>query len=139
MPKAAPRSRAPFREPAEKGDIKAVIDGFDKQFAAYQIADKTERQAAVGEVRTAIEEKPAMVCQLCSGRQPDQGQEADVVRGSICRPVAHRRPCKTVHQIVAEAGFLREARLVAVHPGSLAMVVATLGTGQDEQIIDACW
>ena len=70
-----------------------------------------------------------------------KGMEADVVRGAILKTGVRidGRDTKTVRQIVAEAGFLPRA-----HGSSLftrgetqAMVVATLGTGQDEQIIDA--
>ncbi|MEC8110811.1 MAG: polyribonucleotide nucleotidyltransferase, partial [Pseudomonadota bacterium] len=70
-----------------------------------------------------------------------KAKEADVVRGSILETGQRidGRDTKTVRQIVAEAGFLPRA-----HGSSLftrgetqAMVVATLGTGQDEQIIDA--
>ena len=64
-----------------------------------------------------------------------------MVRGAILKTGVRidGRDTKTVRQIVAEAGFLPRA-----HGSSLftrgetqAMVVATLGTGQDEQIIDA--
>jgi polyribonucleotide nucleotidyltransferase len=70
-----------------------------------------------------------------------KGMEADVVRVAILKTGVRidGRDTKTVRQIVAEAGFLPRA-----HGSSLftrgetqAMVVATLGTGQDEQIIDA--
>ncbi len=67
--------------------------------------------------------------------------EADVVRNAIL-DTGHRidgRDTKTVRPIVAEVGILPRA-----HGSSLftrgetqALVVATLGTGQDEQIIDA--
>ena len=39
-------------EPAEIADINKVLKGFAKGFeAAYKIADKTDRQAALNEVR----------------------------------------------------------------------------------------
>jgi polyribonucleotide nucleotidyltransferase len=67
--------------------------------------------------------------------------EADIVRGSILKTKKRidGRDTKTVRPIVAEVGTLPRA-----HGSSLftrgetqALVVATLGTGQDEQIIDA--
>ena len=70
-----------------------------------------------------------------------KGMEADIVRGAILKTGVRidGRDTKTVRQIVSEAGFLPRA-----HGSSLftrgetqAMVIATLGTGQDEQIIDA--
>ena len=40
-------------EPAEKKDIEKILKGFEKAFtAAYKIADKTERQAALAVART---------------------------------------------------------------------------------------
>ena len=138
----AKEPRALPEEPAEAGEIKAVIDGFSDQFvAAYQIADKTERQAALGEVRAAAKEKLGEDYDGVLVGSLIKAKEADVVRGSILETGQRidGRDTKTVRQIVAEAGFLPRA-----HGSSLftrgetqAMVVATLGTGQDEQIIDA--
>ena len=138
----AKEPRALPEEPAEIADINKVLKGFAKGFeTAYKIADKTDRQAALNEVRA--EAKAAI------GDEYDavlvggliKGMEADVVRGAILKTGVRidGRDTKTVRQIVAEAGFLPRA-----HGSSLftrgetqAMVVATLGTGQDEQIIDA--
>ena len=129
-------------EPAEKKAIEKILKGFEKAFvAAYKIADKTERQAALAVVRSDAKE--------AIGEDYDgvlvggliKGLEADVVRGAILKTGVRidGRDTKTVRQIVAEAGFLPRA-----HGSSLftrgetqAMVVATLGTGQDEQIVDA--
>ena len=138
----AKEPRALPEEPAEIADINKVLKGFAKGFeAAYKIADKTDRQAALNEVRA--EAKAAIGddydAVLVGGLI--KGMEADVVRGAILKTGVRidGRDTKTVRQIVAEAGFLPRA-----HGSSLftrgetqAMVVATLGTGQDEQIIDA--
>ncbi|MDA9194394.1 polyribonucleotide nucleotidyltransferase [Alphaproteobacteria bacterium] len=138
----AKEPRALPEEPAEIVDINKSLKGFAKGFeAAYKIADKTDRQAALNEVRAkakaAIGDDYDAV--LVSGLI--KGMEADVVRGAILKTGVRidGRDTKTVRQIVAEAGFLPRA-----HGSSLftrgetqAMVVATLGTGQDEQIIDA--
>jgi len=129
-------------EPAEKKAIEKTLKGFEKAFtAAYKIADKTERQAALAvarnEAKDAIGDDHDAV--LVGGLIKDL--EANVVRGAILKTGVRidGRDTKTVRQIVAEAGFLPRA-----HGSSLftrgetqAMVVATLGTGQDEQIIDA--
>jgi polyribonucleotide nucleotidyltransferase len=54
----AKEPRALPEEPTDAPKIQKVIDGFDKKFAAaYQIADKTERQTALGEVRTGDQGK----------------------------------------------------------------------------------
>ena len=138
----AKEPRALPEEPAEIADLNKVLEGFAKGFeAAYKIADKTDRQGALNEVRA--EAKAAIGddydAVLVSGLI--KGMEADVVRGAILKTGVRidGRDTKTVRQIVAEAGFLPRA-----HGSSLftrgetqAMVVATLGTGQDEQIIDA--
>ena len=138
----AKEPRALPEEPSETGEIKAIVDGFDNQFAAsYKLADKTERQAALGEVRTAVKEKLGEDYDQVLVGSLIKSKEADIVRGSILKTGQRidGRDTKTVRQIVSEAGFLPRA-----HGSSLftrgetqAMVVATLGTGQDEQIIDA--
>ena len=138
----AKEPRALPEEPAEIADINKVLKGFAKGFeAAYKIADKIDRQAALNEVRAkakaAIGDDYDAV--LVGGLI--KGMEANVVRVAILKTGVRidGRDTKTVRQIVAEAGFLPRA-----HGSSLftrgetqAMVVATLGTGQDEQIIDA--
>ena len=129
-------------EPAEMDDINKVLKSFSKGFkAAYKIADKSKRQTALNEVRS--EAKAAVGDEydpvLVGGLVKDM--EADIVRGAILKTGVRidGRDTKTVRKIVSEAGFLPRA-----HGSSLftrgetqAMVVATLGTGQDEQIIDA--
>ena len=129
-------------EPAEINDINKVLKNFSKGFkSAYKIADKSKRQTALNEVRS--EAKAAVGDEydtvLVSGLIKDM--EADIVRGAILKTGVRidGRDTKTVRTIVSEAGFLPRA-----HGSSLftrgetqAMVVATLGTGQDEQIIDA--
>jgi polyribonucleotide nucleotidyltransferase len=137
----AKEPRALPEEPAEVGDIAKVLDGFTKKFeAAYKIADKTERQAAVGDVREAVKQKLGDDYDgvLVGGLIKEK--EADVVRGAILKTGSRidGRDTKTVRQIVAEAGFLPRAHGSALFTRgeTQAMVVATLGTGQDEQIID---
>ena len=129
-------------EPAEIDDINKMLKSYSKGFkAAYKIADKSKRQTALNEVRSEAkaavgdEYDPVLVGSLV------KGMEADIVRGAILKTGVRidGRDTKTVRQIVSEAGFLPRA-----HGSSLftrgetqAMVIATLGTGQDEQIIDA--
>ena len=129
-------------EPAEIDDINKMLKSYSKGFkAAYKIADKSKRQTALNEVRSEAkaavgdEYDPVLVGSLV------KDMEADIVRGAILKTGVRidGRDTKTVRQIVSEAGFLPRA-----HGSSLftrgetqAMVIATLGTGQDEQIIDA--
>ena len=129
-------------EPAEKKAIEKILKGFEKAFvAAYKIADKTERQAALAVARSDAKEAIGDDYDGVLVGGLIKGLEADVVRGAILKTGVRidGRDTKTVRQIVAEAGFLPRA-----HGSSLftrgetqAMVVATLGTGQDEQIVDA--
>ena len=67
--------------------------------------------------------------------------EKDIVRGAIIRgePRIDGRDTKTVRPIVAEVGLLPRTHGSALFTRgeTQAIVVATLGTGQDEQIIDA--
>ena len=138
----AKEPRALPEEPAEKPEIQAVLAGFTDQFeAAYKIADKTERQAALAEVRSAAKEKLGDEHDAVLVGGLVKSLEADVVRGAILKTGTRidGRDTKTVRQIVAEAGFLPRAHGSALFTRgeTQAMVVATLGTGQDEQIIDA--
>ncbi|MBV8776146.1 MAG: polyribonucleotide nucleotidyltransferase [Alphaproteobacteria bacterium] len=67
--------------------------------------------------------------------------EKEIVRGSIIRgePRIDGRDTKTVRPIIAEVGVLPRTHGSALFTRgeTQALVVATLGTGQDEQIIDA--
>jgi polyribonucleotide nucleotidyltransferase len=67
--------------------------------------------------------------------------EKDIVRGAIIRGDARidGRDTKTVRPILAEVGVLPRTHGSALFTRgeTQALVVATLGTGQDEQIIDA--
>jgi len=130
------------QEPAEVGDINKVLKSFSKPFEkAYKIADKSQRQSALGDFRQKIIDKldekydPILVGGLIKEK------EADIVRTAILKTGVRidGRDTSTVRQIVAEAGFLPRAHGSALFTRgeTQAMVVATLGTGQDEQIIDA--
>src|SRR5262249_38123 len=67
--------------------------------------------------------------------------EKEIVRGAILRgePRIDGRDTRSIRQISAEVGILPRAHGSALFTRgeTQAMVVATLGTGQDEQIIDA--
>jgi polyribonucleotide nucleotidyltransferase len=129
-------------EPAETVTISDILKGFEGAFeAAYKIADKAERQAAVGAVRSEAKEKIGDEYDAVLVGGLIKGLEADVVRGAILKTGVRidGRDTKTVRAIVSEAGFLPRAHGSALFTRgeTQAMVVATLGTGQDEQIIDS--
>ena len=114
--------------------------------AAYQISDKMERQAAVGDV------KAAAVDALASDEE-DARWSADEVKGALSKlekntvrqrviagePRIDGRDQKTVRPINVEVGVLPRAHGSAVFTRgeTQAIVVTTLGTGRDAQIIDA--
>ena len=131
-------------EAAEKlaKDIQAKF-GKDVE-KAYTIVDKMERQAAVGAARDAamaefVDEENGITEALVGAKF--KSVEADIVRGAIIK-TGNRidgRDTKTVRSIVSEVGVLPRAHGSALFTRgeTQALVVATLGTGQDEQIIDA--
>ena len=133
-------------EPADAENISKVLGGFTKDLEkAYGIAEKTARQAAVAEVKSAAMEAVAeklgdeIDSVLAGGLF--KSLEADVVRGAILKTGTRidGRDTSTVRQIVAEVGVLPRTHGSALFTRgeTQALVVATLGTGQDEQIIDA--
>ncbi len=122
---------------------KLVGDDLSK---AYQITEKLERQAAVGEAR----EKAA--AELVATEENDDGMdgnvfksafkkaEAKVVRGDIIKTGKRidGRSLDQVRPILAEAGFLPRTHGSALFTRgeTQAICVATLGTSDDEQFID---
>jgi len=124
-----------------EADIKAKFAGDVEK--AYAITDKLERQTAVGAARTsAIEtftdEEAGIDANLIKGKF--KSLEADVVRGAIIKTGKRidERDTKTVRAIVSEVGVLPRTHGSALFTRgeTQALVVSTLGTGQDEQIMD---
>ncbi|MGC6484755.1 MAG: polyribonucleotide nucleotidyltransferase [Candidatus Puniceispirillales bacterium] len=129
-------------EPAEAGAIGKTLKGFTKDLEkAYGIADKTSRQAAVAEVKAAAMEALGDDVDGVLAGSLFKELEADIVRGAILKTGTRidGRDTSTVRQIVAEVGVLPRTHGSALFTRgeTQALVVATLGTGQDEQIIDA--
>ena len=120
--------------------VKAV--GEKDMRAAFAITDKQERTGAVAAARTSIKEALSEE-QL---EDPQLGSamkklEAGILRGDVVKGGTRidGRSTTDVRQIVSETGLLPRT-----HGSSLftrgetqALVVTTLGTGDDEQIIDA--
>ena len=110
--------------------------------AAFALTDKQERTSAVAAARTSIKEALSEE-QL---EDPQLGSamkklEAGILRGDVVKGGTRidGRSTTDVRQIVSETGLLPRT-----HGSSLftrgetqALVVTTLGTGDDEQIIDA--
>ena len=133
----------PEASDAEKA-LKARIAelGRAEMATAYTERDKLARQAKVGAVKKAV-----MAALEAEGADTGAAKgllkelEADVVRNAILDTGLRidGRDTKTVRPIVAEVGVLPRAHGSALFTRgeTQALCVATLGTGQDEQIIDA--
>ena len=129
-------------EPAEADSIKKAFKGFGKDLAkAYQIADKVSRQSAVSEIKSSAMEKLDEDTDAVLASGLFKKLEADTVRGAILKTSKRidGRDLSTVRPIVAEVGVLPRTHGSALFTRgeTQALAVATLGTGQDEQIIDA--
>ena len=110
---------------------------------AYQITDKQDRQAAVGEAKSAAVE--ALADDDKWSAEDVKGElyklEKNIVRQRIIKGEARidGRDKSTVRPIDVEVGVLSRAHGSAVFTRgeTQAIVVATLGTGRDAQMIDA--
>ncbi len=139
-----PRDFAPADNTAVE---KAVADVAEAGLRdAYKITAKAERYKAVdavkGKVNTALTAEgyePKFTKEQIGGAFHDL--QAKVVRNTILDEGVRidGRDVKTVRPIVSEAGFLPRAHGSALFTRgeTQAMVVATLGTGEDEQFIDS--
>ena len=112
---------------------------------AYTIREKQVRQNKVGEAKAAVmaELMPAVDDGTQKVKIADtfKDLEKDIVRGSILKTGRRidGRDLKTVRPILSEVHVLPRAHGSAVFTRgeTQAIVVATLGTGEDEQYIDA--
>ncbi|WP_428529099.1 polyribonucleotide nucleotidyltransferase [Roseibium sp.] len=126
------------------GKVKAIAA--DDLAAAYKITAKTERKNAVDAAKAKVVE--ALITNAAEGEAVEgnvlgeqfKKLEAEIVRGGILDTGTRidGRDLSTVRQISSEVGILPRA-----HGSSLftrgetqGLVVATLGTGEDEQFID---
>ncbi|QEX25310.1 polyribonucleotide nucleotidyltransferase [Hypericibacter adhaerens] len=125
---------------AAKMRLKAVAG--DAMRKAYEETGKQARTQKVDEVRAqAVETLVAEGFEAELVSKLTKGLEQDIVRGAILETGKRidGRDTKTVRQINSEVGVLPRAHGSAVFTRgeTQAFVVATLGTGEDEQIIDA--
>ncbi|HYX00480.1 MAG TPA: polyribonucleotide nucleotidyltransferase [Reyranella sp.] len=135
----------PLTEPPEAA--KAVADRLRAEVRAKLVEAYTETQKLARQAKVAAAKAEAK--KLFEGNDESLAQfdeqfgnlEAEVVRGAILDTGKRidGRDTRTVRPIVAEVGVLPRAHGSALFTRgeTQALVVATLGTGQDEQIIDA--
>jgi polyribonucleotide nucleotidyltransferase len=123
--------------------LKARIDTLGRATIAeaYKHQIKQERHHAISAAKKAVVAQLAeegLDTEAAKGMLKDL--EADIVRNAILSTGLRidGRDTKTVRQIVAEVGVLPRAHGSALFTRgeTQALCVATLGTGQDEQIID---
>ena len=139
---AAKEPRPLPEEPKEKDEYLKKITPFRKKFEkAYKEIDKSNRSKMLSHIRNEIVLEFGELANSTLLSSLTKDIEADIVRGSILKTKKRidGRDTKTVRSIVAEVGTLPRAHGSALFTRgeTQALVVATLGTGQDEQIIDA--
>ena len=116
--------------------------GEKKMRSAFAITDKQERQAAVNETReyikTNLSEEELEDPNLGSAMKK---LEAGILRGDVVKGGKRidGRSTTDIRQILSETGLLPRTHGSALFTRgeTQALVVTTLGTGDDEQIIDA--
>ncbi len=135
--------KAPVRDESVFDKVKAVSE--EGLTAAYQIAEKMDRYAAVDVVKKAMKEQlitedaEAGFADKCS--DAFKKLEKQIVRGRIIagQPRIDGRDTKTVRPISIETGVLPRTHGSALFTRgeTQAIVVTTLGTDRDAQKIDA--
>ncbi|MEE2998547.1 MAG: polyribonucleotide nucleotidyltransferase [Pseudomonadota bacterium] len=144
-------AQACAREPRDVPETPSIVSEVEAQVRklaetglreAYAISDKSARQTSIAAVKSNVSE--AFVDNedatdiIVSGAF--KSIEKDIVRKDLIKTGQRidGRDTKTVRPIVSEVGILPRAHGSALFTRgeTQAMVVATLGTGQDEQIID---
>jgi polyribonucleotide nucleotidyltransferase len=134
--------QAPAQDQVLVGKLEALVKA--KLEEAYSITSKQTRSQRVKEIRSEA------VAALCQGEgAPDENTVADlffameaaIVRGRILagEPRIDGRDTRTVRPITVRAGVLPRTHGSALFTRgeTQGLVVATLGTSRDEQIIDA--
>ena len=139
---AAKEPRPLPQEPVDKNEYFKVIKPFSKKFEkAYKEKDKSKRSKTLDEIRNEVLDKFGETVNVSLASTLIKDLESDIVRGNILKTKKRidGRDTKTVRPIVAEVGTLPRAHGSALFTRgeTQTLVVATLGTGQDEQIIDS--
>lgn len=138
-------AKEPFDfQPADISDLYAAVKaaGEEKVRAAYAITDKQERVAAQNAAREHI------LASLTEEQRDDinavqaiKKLEASILRGDVVKNGTRidGRALNTVRPIVCETGLLPRTHGSALFTRgeTQGLVITTLGTGDDEQIVDA--
>jgi len=138
-------AKEPFDfQPVDYSDLSAAVKaaGEKEMRAAFAIADKQERTTAVAAARETIK------AALTDEQKEDanlgsamKGLEASILRGDVVKTGTRIDGRKTdeIREIVSETGILSRTHGSALFTRgeTQGLVVTTLGTGDDEQFIDA--
>jgi len=145
--KEAGRAAIPWTAPAgDEALANAVAEAVRDQLTeAYGIAEKQARYARISEVKdscvAALAEPESSNWKAEQVKGQLQKLESEIVRGRILKgqPRIDGRNNKTVRPISVQVGILPRAHGSALFTRgeTQALVVTTLGTGRDAQIIDA--
>jgi polyribonucleotide nucleotidyltransferase len=137
----------PVLNPAVESQITALCRAELEQ--AYQIRDKQERQDSISEIRERVLEQLAVenagkddeFLILQDAKHVLNNLERDIVRGRILQgqPRIDGRDTRTVRPISIQTGLLPRTHgsVLFTRGETQAVVVATLGTERDAQVIDA--
>ncbi len=139
-------AKEPFEfNPPDHSDLYATVKaaGETDMRAAFGLTDKQERVSAISAARAAI----ALSVQGDESEAPEglgaciKRLESEVVRGDIVKSGRRidGRGLDEVRSIASETGFLPRTHGSALFTRgeTQSLVVTTLGTGEDEQLIDA--
>ncbi len=137
----------PFTAPDQselEGKVRDLVEADVR--AAYSLKDKGQRHEAISKAK---DKAKAALCLADDANAPSENDvggvfkaiESDVVRNSILDTKLRidGRDLSTVRPIVSEVGILPRTHGSALFTRgeTQALVVATLGTGEDEQFVDA--
>ena len=140
-------AKEPWTLPEPNAELTALAARVDALARAGITEAYKEPLKQVRQDKVSAAKKAAAASLTAEGLEADKAKglfkelEADIVRNAILDTGLRidGRDTKTVRQIVAEVGVLPRAHGSALFTRgeTQALCVATLGTGQDEQIIDA--
>ncbi len=138
-------AKEPFDfQPPDYADLYAKVKaaGEDQMRAAFAIRDKQERVNAISAARDAV--KATLTEDDLANENLGSAfkkLEASILRGDIINgaPRIDGRDTKTIRPIVAETGILPRTHGSALFTRgeTQSLCIATLGTGDDEQFVDA--
>jgi len=143
----AGKPRWSWQAPAHDAELAGAVDGKAREplAQAYSITEKQQRYTRIGQIKTeTLEALAGGEAPRWSGEQVEAALfklESDIVRQRILKgePRIDGRDCQTVRPITVKVGVLPRTHGSALFTRgeTQAMVVTTLGTTRDAQIIDA--